>query len=50
MVQGKRGIGMILNEPTPDAEKGCRCHVVFTDAEILTIDDLSSRNGITKAR
>ena len=49
MVQGKRGIGMILNEPTPDAEKGCRCHVVFTDAEILTIDDLTADDPTLRA-
>ncbi|GAA4024980.1 hypothetical protein GCM10022247_56800 [Allokutzneria multivorans] len=37
MVNGDRGVGLILAKPTPEDRKGCRCGVSFSDNEIRDV-------------
>ncbi len=40
MITNPRGIGMILDEPTADDDRGCRCSLQLTDDQILgALDD-----------
>jgi putative DNA primase/helicase len=37
MITNRRGISLILNDPTPEEDRGCRCGMVLTDEDILAI-------------
>jgi P4 family phage/plasmid primase-like protien len=37
MIENKRGISMILSDPTPEEDRGCRCGIVPTDDDIVAL-------------